>query len=125
YLFRITGQNDIVIGSPIAGRDHELFKPILGLFASPMPIRCKLNHKMTFLDFLFYVKEKSLDAYEHHYYPSNLVIEELNPVKDLSRPKLFSIMYGVQNNKTDVFEATKFDGAERFLKNLYGAEAHS
>lgn len=125
YLFRITGQNDIVIGSPIAGRDHEHFKPILGLFASPMPIRCQLNASMTYTDLLSYIKNQSLEAFEHHYYPSNLIIEELAHTKDLSRPKLFSVMYGVQNNKTDVYETTKLSGTERIIKNFYGSEANS
>ncbi|KAB8028092.1 non-ribosomal peptide synthetase [Fluviispira multicolorata] len=125
YFFRITGQKNIVIGSPIAGRDHDDFKSILGLFATPMPIRCKINESMTFENLLSHIKEQSLLAFEHHYYPCNLVIEELNHVKDLSRPKLFSVMYGVQNNKTQAYEATQFQGAERFFKNLYGAEANA
>ncbi|BBH51843.1 non-ribosomal peptide synthetase [Fluviispira sanaruensis] len=125
YFFRTTGQKDIVIGSPIAGRDHDDFKLILGLFATPLPIRCQIDEEMTFESLLFQIKEKSLLAFEHHYYPCNLVIEELNHVKDLSRPKLFSVMYGVQNNKTQAYEATQFHGAERFLKNLYGAEANA
>jgi amino acid adenylation domain-containing protein len=125
YFFRVTGQKDLVIGSPIAGRDHDDFKPLLGLFATPMPIRCKIDDTMTFIDLLNHVRDKCLEGYEHHYYPCNLVIEELDHIKDLSRPKLFSVMYGVQNNKTELYGQTEFDQTERFFKNLYGAEANS
>lgn len=125
YFFRITGQKDLVIGSPIAGRDNDLFKPIMGLFATPLPIRCQLHEDMSFIDLLLQVKNRALEAFEHHYYPCNLVIEELDHIKDLSRPKLFSVMYGVQNNKTEVYMSAQLNNSEYYLKDLYGAEANS
>ncbi len=112
YYYRITGQDDLVIGCPIDGRDHESFKRLIGLFATPMPIRCQITPGMSFEDLLRHVAKRSIEAYDHHYYPCANLIEELPHVKDLSRPKLFSIMYGVQHNKTEVLEGLTFDGLQ-------------
>jgi amino acid adenylation domain-containing protein len=101
WLYRFTGQDDIVIGCPIAGRPHEDFEPLIGLFATPMPIRARMFPDMLFTDLLAQVARRSVEAFEHYTYPASKLIEELQLAKDLSRPRLFSIMYGVQNDKTE------------------------
>ncbi|WP_143295800.1 condensation domain-containing protein, partial [Burkholderia pseudomallei] len=125
YLSRISGQRDFVIGCPIAGRADERLKPLLGLFATPMPIRCTIGENMTFGELLAQVSQRTLEAFEHYHYPSNQVIEQLQHEKDLSRPKLFSIMYGVQNNKTDLMGRLKFDGLTLSLENVVDTENKS
>ena len=110
YLYRVSDQEDIVIGCPIAGREHEDFEPLVGLFATPMPIRSRLSRQMSFVDLLRQVAQHSVEAYEHHVYPATNLIEELRHVKDLSRPRLFSIMYGVQNDKTAAIGALELTG---------------
>ena len=69
YLYRISGQADFVIGCPIAGRADEQLKPLLGLFATPMPIRCNITEGMTFTDLLTHVSTRTLEAFEHYHYP--------------------------------------------------------
>ncbi|AJX35693.1 non-ribosomal peptide synthetase [Burkholderia oklahomensis] len=125
YLSRISGQRDFVIGCPIAGRADARLKPLLGLFATPMPIRCTIGENMTFGELLAQVSQRTLEAFEHYHYPSNQVIEQLQHEKDLSRPKLFSIMYGVQNNKTDLMGRLKFDGLALSLENVIDTENKS
>nr|ADU90660.1 putative syringomycin synthetase [Collimonas sp. MPS11E8] len=125
YLYRISGQPDFVIGCPIAGRADEKLKPLFGLFATPMPIRCTIDADMTFSTLLKQVSQRTLEAFEHYHYPSNLVIEQLQHEKDLSRPKLFSIMYGVQNNKTDLMGRLKFEGLTLSLENVVDTENKS
>ena len=125
YLARISGQNDFVIGCPIAGRADERLNPLLGLFATPMPIRCNVEEGMTFRDLLHQVTGRTLDAFEHYHYPANQVIEQLQHQKDLSRPKLFSIMFGVQNNKTDLMSRLQFDGLTISIEDVVDTENKS
>ncbi|MDC6134717.1 AMP-binding protein, partial [Burkholderia gladioli] len=125
YLARISGQHDFVIGCPIAGRADERLKPLFGLFATPMPIRCTIDEGMSFAGLLAQVRQRTLDAFEHYHYPSNQVIEQLQHEKDLSRPKLFSIMYGVQNNKSDLMSRIRFDGLTLSLENVVDTENKS
>ncbi len=65
---------------------------------------------MSFTQLLEQARTTSLEAYENHTYPSILAIQELNPAFDLSRNRLFSVMYGLQNNKTRLMEHMRFDG---------------
>jgi amino acid adenylation domain-containing protein len=122
YMHWMTGQDDFVIGCPIAGRFHPDFKPLLGLFATPMPIRCNIEAGMTFHDLLQQVSARTLDAFDHSQYPSNQLIEQLSHQKDLSRPKLFSVMFGVQNDKTDVVNRLSFRGLDLSFENVIDTE---
>ncbi|WP_316214638.1 non-ribosomal peptide synthetase [Bradyrhizobium sp. SZCCHNR2035] len=125
YLARLTGSQDFVIGCPIAGRDYPELKPLLGLFATPMPIRWKWRDGLTFLDMVKGARSASIDAYEHYLYPATAVIEEIECGRDLSRSRLFSVMYGLQNNKTELMQEARFDGVGTEIMSLYGAEAHA
>jgi len=125
YLYRFSGQRDFVVGCPIAGRPDPRLQPLLGLFATPMPIRCTIAEGMTFTDLLAHVSTRVLEAFEHYHYPSNQVIEQLPHHKDLSRPKLFSVMYGVQNNKTELLNQLQFDGLRLSLENVADSENKS
>lgn len=122
YIHWMTGQDDFVIGCPIAGRFHPDFKPLLGLFATPMPIRCNIEAGMTFRDMLHQVSTRTLDAFDHSQYPSNHLIEQLSHQKDLSRPKLFSVMFGVQNDKTDVVNRLSFRGLDLSFEKVIDTE---
>jgi amino acid adenylation domain-containing protein len=122
YVYLMTGQDDFVIGCPIAGRSHLDFKPLLGLFATPLPIRCNIEAGMTFRDLLRHVSARTLDAFDHSQYPCNQLIEQLSHQKDLSRPKLFSVMFGVQNDKTDVVNRLSFRGLELSFEDVIETE---
>ncbi|ATB38937.1 non-ribosomal peptide synthetase [Cystobacter fuscus] len=123
YLYRITGDDDIVIGAPIANRDDEALRETLGLFATPLPLRARMNEQMKFSELLRQMSSVSIEGYEHHRYPSNLLIEQLPLPKDLSRPRLFSVMYGVQNNKTSILDNFHLEGMKISLdERMHGAE---
>ena len=122
YLHLMSGQDDFVIGCPIAGRAHPDFQPLLGLFATPMPIRCNIEAGMTFRELLRHVSARTLDAFDHFLYPSNQLIEQLSHGKDLSRPKLFSVMFGLQNDKTDVVGRLAFRGLELSFEKVTDTE---
>ena len=123
YLYRITGDDDIVIGAPIANRDDDALRDMLGLFAMPLPLRARMHERMTFGELLRQMSPVSIEGYENHRYPSNLLIEQLPLPKDLSRSKLFSVMYGVQNNKTALLDNFHLEGMKISLdERMHGAE---
>ncbi|WP_212004981.1 non-ribosomal peptide synthetase [Chitinophaga sp. HK235] len=112
-LFRITGQNDIVVGTPIFNREHASLESIVGLFASAIPIRSRVDDSATFQQLLDQVREVSLEAYDHHSYPFNKVLELLKHTGDFSKSRFISVFFGVQHDETS-FEklAYQFDGVE-------------
>ncbi|WP_166922948.1 non-ribosomal peptide synthetase [Flavobacterium poyangense] len=108
-LYRLTNQEDFVVGTPIWNRDEENLEDIIGLFASGIPIRCTVDENWSFSKLMEHSKKSSLDAYENHLYPFNKIIEELNPTTDFSRQKIMSVFFGVQNDDTELTERN-FDG---------------
>ncbi|SDZ33524.1 non-ribosomal peptide synthetase [Thermoactinomyces sp. DSM 45892] len=111
-LHRLSGQRDFVIGSPILNRDDVKLENMLGLFATALPLRCTIEPDMTFEQLLVHSKQTSIEAYDHHAYPSNFVIEQIETGVDLSRTKLFSVMYGLQNNKQRLMDEIQFEGLQ-------------
>lgn len=122
YFHRVGGQSDFVLGCPIAGRESR-DKALLGCFAVPMPIRCRIEPDMRFDALLRQVASTVLDAFEHHRYPCVSMIEELSHGKDLSRPKLFSVMAGVQNDKSEFVSIPVGEGS-LYAKDVFAAENH-
>ncbi|WP_394849181.1 amino acid adenylation domain-containing protein [Pendulispora brunnea] len=123
HLHRLSGQSDFAVGTPIANRDDERLDAMLGLFATAMPMRCAIQPGMTFGDLLHAARDGAIEAYDHHHYPSILAIQEVNPEHDLSRNRLFSVMFGVQNNKTRLLHDLRFDGLNiEFLQKAQVAE---
>ncbi len=96
-LYRYTGQTDIVVGTPVAGRSHGQLGSLIGLFVNTLALRTQLQPSETFDTLLDRVKATTLSAYEHQTYPFDLLVEELNPNRDLSRPPIFSVMFALQN----------------------------
>lgn len=122
YFYRVSGQSDFVLGCPIAGRDSQ-DKPLLGCFAMPMPIRCRIEPGMSFAGLLRQMSTTVLGAFEHYRYPCVSMIEQLSHQKDLSRPKLFSVMAGVQNNKSE-FVSIPLGSGSLYAKEVFAAENH-
>ena len=96
-LFHYSGQNDIIIGTPVAGRDHNDLEDQIGYYLNTLAIRDKLDNQASYLSLASQVKETTLAAFEHQLYPFNLLVENLNLVKDLSRSPLFDVVMIFQN----------------------------
>ncbi|MCL9662958.1 amino acid adenylation domain-containing protein [Paenibacillus hunanensis] len=109
-LHRLSGQDYFAVGSPIANRNAMQLEPMLGLFASAIPLSCAIEPGMTFTHLMEQGKRTAIEAYDNHLYPGNLVIEQIQTENDLSRPKLFSVMYGLQNNKQNLMKNLSFTG---------------
>ncbi|MFE4201638.1 gramicidin S non-ribosomal peptide synthetase GrsB [Aneurinibacillus aneurinilyticus] len=104
FLSKYSGQDDIVVGTPIAGRAHADVENMLGMFVNTLAIRSRLNHEDTFKDFLANVKQTALHAYENPDYPFDTLVEKLGIQRDLSRNPLFDTMFVLQNTDRKSFE---------------------
>ncbi|MGB8452386.1 MAG: amino acid adenylation domain-containing protein, partial [Anaerocolumna sp.] len=99
-LYRYTGQEDIIVGSPIAGRPHADLQNIIGMFVNTLAMRNFPQGGKTFAEFLAEVRERALDAYENQDYPFEELVEKLNLKRDVSRSVLFDTFFALQNVDT-------------------------
>jgi amino acid adenylation domain-containing protein len=96
-LSRHTGQDDIIVGSTIAGRNRPETEGLIGFFINALALRTDLSGNPTFLELLKRVRDICLDAYTHQDLPFERVVEEINPHRDLSRNPLFQVMFNMAN----------------------------
>jgi aspartate racemase len=96
-LHRYTGQDDIVVGSPIVNRSRVEVEGVIGFFANTLVLRADMSGDPTFLELLGRVRQVTLGAYAHQDLPFEKLVEELNPQRDLSHTPLFQVMFALQN----------------------------
>jgi amino acid adenylation domain-containing protein len=96
-LMRYSGQADIVVGTPVAGRTRLEVKPLIGLFANTLVLRTDLSGNPTFRALLRRVREVCLDAYEYQDLPFEKLVEVLQPQRSLSYSPLFQVLFGHAN----------------------------
>ncbi|GAA4271400.1 amino acid adenylation domain-containing protein [Aquimarina gracilis] len=98
-LTRYSNQEDIIVGTPVAGREHPDLESQVGLYLNTLAIRTHLENADTFLTLLGREKQNLLGAYAHQDLPFDLLVEELNLVRDTSRSPLFDILVVLHNQK--------------------------
>jgi len=96
-LSKYTGQEDIIVGSPVGGRPHPDLENLIGMFVNTLAMRNYPTGEKTFNEFLGEVKKNSLNAFENQEYQFEQLIEELKLEKDFSRNPLFDTMIVLQN----------------------------
>ncbi|MGI9290684.1 MAG: non-ribosomal peptide synthase/polyketide synthase [Gammaproteobacteria bacterium] len=96
-LGRYAGQDDLVVGSPIAGRQQSELENLIGFFINTLAIRTSLNEASSFNELLAQLKQSSLEAYAHQELPFEQLVEELQPDRDTSYAPLFQVMFILQN----------------------------
>ena len=96
-LWRYTAQEDIVVGSPIANRNRGETEGLIGFFVNTLVLRSNLAGNPSFEELLKQVREVSLGAYAHQDLPFELLVERLQPERDLSHAPLFQVMFVLQN----------------------------
>lgn len=130
-VYRYTCHQDIIIGSPVAGRDHPDLEDQIGFYVNTIALRCRVDEDDSFASLLERVKQSTAESFEHQSYPFDKLTDELNLDRDHSRHPLFDIMVSVQNTEERApdlhglqvipidspFSASKFDLTFNFAEN--------
>lgn len=100
-LYRYTGQEDIVVGAPIAEREHPDLEHQLGFYVNTIALRTRFSGEDDFRKLLHHVKQVALGAYAHQAYPFNELVNQLPLARDMSRNALFDVMVTFRDAETD------------------------
>jgi amino acid adenylation domain-containing protein len=103
-LYRYTGQNDILVGSPIANRNRHEIEGLIGFFANTLIWRTKLSNNPSFKELIQQVREFSLGAYAHQDLPFEKLVAELQPERHLTHSPLFQVWFVLQNTPMPTLE---------------------
>jgi len=137
FLHRYTGQLDILVGSPIAGRMRPEVQDLIGLFVNTLVLRADMSGSPRFLDLLTQIRNRSLAAYANQDVPFERLVDELEVERNLSRTPLFQVMFDLQTNAIDSLrladvtvsqlatpiETAKFDLTLSMLETEHGLSA--
>ncbi|MBO1350490.1 MAG: amino acid adenylation domain-containing protein [Hormoscilla sp. GUM202] len=99
-LYRYSAQEDIVIGSPIANRNRSQIEPLIGFFVNTLALRIALDKNPSFAELLRTVRKVCLEAYGHQDLPFEVLVDALQPTRNLSHTPLFQVMFAMQNAPT-------------------------
>ncbi|MDP4195847.1 MAG: amino acid adenylation domain-containing protein [Bacteroidota bacterium] len=116
-LHRYSLNDDIIVGTPFAGRTSKDFNNTVGYFVNPVAIRTRVQGDLRFCDLIENVRQSVREASEYQDYPINLIIEDLNPERQLGRPTLFQVMFVFQHA-----QAMDGEGLSALSLGIEGAE---
>ena len=97
-LSKYSSQEDIVVGSPIVGRNIAELYNLIGMFVNTLAMRANIDSNLSFKDFLSYIKDMCLNNYKYQDYPFDELVDKLKIQRDTSRNPLFDVMFIYQNN---------------------------
>jgi len=129
-LLRYTGQEDIIVGTPIANRTRAEIEGLIGVFMNTLVMRSDLSGNPSFRELLRRAQETALGAYAHQDLPFEKLVEELNPERDLSRSPLFQVLLALQNTQMQPLELSGLEprrmlassGTSKFDLSVYAYE---
>lgn len=113
-LYRYTGQDDIIVGTPVAGRIHEDLENQVGLFLNTLALRSRFDPKASFTQLLHTVNIVVAGGSSHQQYPFDLLVDDLQIDRDVSRSPLFDVMIILQNQNTVRLDggSNRFEGIQ-------------
>jgi polyketide synthase PksJ len=97
WMFKLSGQEDIIVGTPVFGRDQEELQQIIGMFVNTLALRNFPNPEETFGQFLKEVRESTLEAFANQDYPFEELADKRGGERDASRNPLFDVLFTLQN----------------------------
>jgi len=86
-----SGENDVLIGTPVAGRDHPELESVIGFFVNNLVLRSRINPNTPLREYIAASKTMVMDAFSHQHVPFDMLVEELNPERSLSHSPLYQI----------------------------------
>ena len=109
FLARVTGQDDVLLGSTTAGRDHPEIEPLVGLFVNVVALRTSLAGDPKLTDVLKRVKQTCIEAYSHQEYPFDLLVQKLAPSRDGRQLPLLEVFFAdLPQLEPQVIEGLRF-----------------
>ena len=96
-LSRYSNQPDLLIGTPVANRNRAEIEPLIGFFVNTLVLRADATGEPSVREFIARMRETCLEAYAHQDLPFERLVEELHPVRDLSRNAVFQVVFALQN----------------------------
>jgi amino acid adenylation domain-containing protein len=130
-LSRLGGHEDIMIGTPVAGRGHADLQGIIGMFVNTLALRSRMEENTTFAAFLKQVKEQTTEDFENRDYPFEMLVEKVSIARDAGRNPLFDVMFSFENMDIPALEIKGLkaapvevdSGAVKFDLNLAAVES--
>ncbi|RBL90280.1 non-ribosomal peptide synthetase [Chitinophaga flava] len=120
-LHRYSNQEDIIIGSPIAGREHAALADQIGFYLNTLALRLQPGEKTSFAELLQHAKQVTLQAYQHQVYPFDQLLDTLELQRDMSRSPLFDVLIDYHHNKEKATTQRQLQGLK---VSGYEAEVH-
>ncbi|MGZ9260897.1 MAG: amino acid adenylation domain-containing protein [Candidatus Binatia bacterium] len=114
-LSRYSGQSDIVVGSPIAGRNRQETETLIGFFVNTLVLRADLSNHPTFRELLRQVRETTLEAHSHQDLPFEKLVEDLQPQRNLNQNPLFQVTFQLDDNSSQLLTLPAIDVEEMEL----------
>ena len=110
-LYRYTGQEDIVVGSPIANRHYKEIEGLIGFFVNTLALRARVTGSLTFHDLLIQTRETTLNAYAHQDVPFEQLVDHLEIPREINRNPVFQVLFVLQNTGNTSFELEGMDSS--------------
>lgn len=111
-LIRYTGQNDLILGTPVCNRTAPEFEHTIGLFVNSLVVRLKFKKNPTFLEALTIVKEEMLQGLEHQNMPFEKLVELISPERTIGQNPIFQIIFALQNAYSNTLDFNNIRSTE-------------
>jgi amino acid adenylation domain-containing protein/FkbM family methyltransferase len=111
-FYKYSGQNDLIVGSPVSGRDHIDLESQVGFYVNTLALRNQIADNDTFDSFLDKVRNTTVEAYSHQAYPFDLLVDQVDKKRDTSRSPIFDVMVLFRSKEFTLSEIDKMSGLD-------------